>query len=204
MALNCASDCLLAQVNVSALYRTYVIMNSVALGVKPAPYLHASSVRPHLIRSPTAPFVQTHSHSSLPRRRCINTLATSDAATVTDDQRATLLVTEVLEAIKDSDFGDRVSAEQRVAIDDKLCTLEAIGKQQGPPLNNPLIFGNYEVSYTSTQDNSPRMHLCGSICIDTPTHSGGWALSHRVGQAPLPDQRAVPSRAASRRSRQQA
>lgn len=59
-----------------------------------------------------------------------------------------------------TDFGDKVTPKQRAEIDDTLQVLEEVGQQQGPPLENPLVYGNYEVSYTSTLDRSPRMMLC--------------------------------------------
>lgn len=116
--------------------------------------------------------------ASYQRRRC-NTLITPSVGTTSSadpQSNVDATVTEVLQAIADTgtkcslenicashinhtDFGDNLRPEQRLAIDDALCTLEAAGKQQGSPLANPLIFGNFEVSYTSTQDNSPRMTL---------------------------------------------
>lgn len=44
-----------------------------------------------------------------------------------------------------------MSSEQRAEVDQLLDQLEAIGSTQQPrPLDNPLLFGNYNVAYTST------------------------------------------------------
>eukprot|EP00878_Enallax_costatus_P021145 GHUV01022378.1.p1 GENE.GHUV01022378.1~~GHUV01022378.1.p1 ORF type:complete len:153 (+),score=50.07 GHUV01022378.1:1456-1914(+) len=44
-----------------------------------------------------------------------------------------------------------MTAEQRAEVDSLLDQLEVIGSTQQPrPLDNPLLFGNYNVAYTST------------------------------------------------------
>lgn len=44
-----------------------------------------------------------------------------------------------------------MNAQQREEVDKLLDQLEAIGSTQQPrPLENPLLFGNYDVAYTST------------------------------------------------------
>lgn len=51
-----------------------------------------------------------------------------------------------------ADGGTSLSTEKQAAINDKLGQLEELGKQQQPrPLDNPDIFGNFNVAYTSTQ-----------------------------------------------------
>lgn len=44
-----------------------------------------------------------------------------------------------------------MSAQQRGQVDAQLQQLEFVGQQQQPrPLDNPLLYGNYNVAYTST------------------------------------------------------
>ena len=60
-------------------------------------------------------------------------------------------VAEVLATIADTDSGRTVTPEQRRATDANIALLEAVGATQTPnALNNPLIFGDYDVSYVST------------------------------------------------------
>ena len=60
-------------------------------------------------------------------------------------------VAEVLATIADTDSGRNVTPEQRRATDANIALLEAVGATQTPnALNNPLIFGDYDVSYVST------------------------------------------------------
>lgn len=155
---------------------------SVALGAH-ARYLHRPLRPVKHNPPPMRPAVHYRSNAlevhkiSRPHRRC-NTLATPSTPNTADPSA---LVTDVLQAIEDTgtqrgsihiqqqhihtDFGDNVPPERRIVVDDTLCTLEVVGKQQGPPLDNPLIFGNYQVSYTSTQDNSPRTTAaCVAVC----------------------------------------
>lgn len=50
-----------------------------------------------------------------------------------------------------ADGGVTMTAEQRIEVDALLDQLETIGSAQQPrPLDNPLLFGNYNVAYTST------------------------------------------------------
>ncbi len=44
-----------------------------------------------------------------------------------------------------------MSQQQRETVDSLLEQLESVGSQQQPrPLDNPLLYGNYNVAYTST------------------------------------------------------
>jgi hypothetical protein len=50
-----------------------------------------------------------------------------------------------------ADGGISMSQQQKEAVDATLEQLEADGSQQQPrPLDNPLLYGNYNVAYTST------------------------------------------------------
>lgn len=73
--------------------------------------------------------------------------------------RAKKLVRTVLQEVEGTDGGLDISSEKRKTVDALLEELEEIGKTQTPrPLDNPLLFGNYEVSYVSTgrkQDGAP-------------------------------------------------
>jgi hypothetical protein len=61
------------------------------------------------------------------------------------------VVAEVLATIADTDSGKTVTPEQRQATDANIALLEAVGATQTPnALTNPLIFGDYDVSYVST------------------------------------------------------
>ncbi|GFR46858.1 hypothetical protein Agub_g8498, partial [Astrephomene gubernaculifera] len=71
------------------------------------------------------------------------------AAKVSPDE-ARALVDQVLAAIKDTDSGQSLTAAQRDHVDTLLERLEAVGQQQQPrPLENPLLWGHYNVDYTS-------------------------------------------------------
>eukprot|EP00877_Chromochloris_zofingiensis_P012707 jgi/Chrzof1/7690/Cz02g33030.t1 len=73
------------------------------------------------------------------------------AQTVASSDHASLLVNKVLEQIKDTDGGIGMSDHAKCQVDELLDQLKAIGKQQQPrPLSNPLLWGNYNVAYTST------------------------------------------------------
>ena len=62
-----------------------------------------------------------------------------------------VIVDEVLNAIEGTDSGRKMSPEQRDATDANLAELESIGKTQVPnSLADPLIFGDYDVTYVST------------------------------------------------------
>ena len=62
-----------------------------------------------------------------------------------------VIVDEVLDAIEGTDSGRKMSPEQRDATDANLAELESIGKTQVPnSLADPLIFGDYDVTYVST------------------------------------------------------
>ncbi|KAF8069498.1 PAP8 [Scenedesmus sp. PABB004] len=64
-----------------------------------------------------------------------------------DPQR---LVDRVLELVEGSDGGIALSPDQRAAVDALLDELEAAGRSQTRPLDSPLLWGNYNVAYTST------------------------------------------------------
>jgi hypothetical protein len=57
---------------------------------------------------------------------------------------------QVLSLIQDTDSGLAVAPETRQKVDSLLEQLEAVGAQQQPrPLDNALLWGNYNVAYTS-------------------------------------------------------
>lgn len=61
------------------------------------------------------------------------------------------LVRDVLLTIADTDSGRKITDAQRDATDANIAALERIGAAQRPvALENPLIFGDYDVSYVST------------------------------------------------------
>ncbi|DBB12808.1 TPA: hypothetical protein ACH3X3_005573 [Trebouxia sp. C0006] len=62
------------------------------------------------------------------------------------------LVDELLERIKNSDSGVGLHEEEEATVNKLINQLETVGKQQEPrPLDNPLIFGNFGVAFSSTQ-----------------------------------------------------
>lgn len=62
------------------------------------------------------------------------------------------LVDELLERIKNSDSGVGLHEEEEATVNKLINQLEAVGKQQEPrPLDNSLIFGNFGVAFSSTQ-----------------------------------------------------
>ncbi|KAL4425751.1 hypothetical protein ABPG75_009767 [Micractinium tetrahymenae] len=79
--------------------------------------------------------------------------AAADVAVSEDDAsraRASQLVDQVLAAIKDTDGGDNVSPAVRQQVDGWLQELGEIGDaREQRPLQDPNIFGNYEVPYVS-------------------------------------------------------
>jgi hypothetical protein len=115
--------------------------------------------------------VSCHRPRSLPSARvvnplrkhtCVKTGTTLGRATSVAEQvvtaapdpaskaKANLLVDELLELIKDTDSGENISNERRLRANDIIRQLQTIGSaQELRPLNNPLIWGNYNVSYVS-------------------------------------------------------
>jgi hypothetical protein len=76
------------------------------------------------------------------------------AATAASDPaakaKANLLVDELLSLIKDTDNGDKMTNESRLHANEIIHSLQTIGAaQELRPLKNPLIWGNYNVSYVS-------------------------------------------------------
>ncbi|GLI58830.1 hypothetical protein VaNZ11_000594 [Volvox africanus] len=72
------------------------------------------------------------------------------------------IVDEVLEAIKETDSGLQISPEARARVDSLLYRLEALGTTQQPrPLDNPLLWGNYNVAYTSVGRSQERGEPAG-------------------------------------------
>jgi hypothetical protein len=94
---------------------------------------------------------RTHSHSSCnaPSPAQLNPLVAKDDGAI---------VTQILENIKDTDNGLDISSATRSIVDGLLDVLEREGaKQQPRPLeNNPLLFGDYNVAYTSSARSSDR------------------------------------------------
>lgn len=72
-----------------------------------------------------------------------------------------------------ADGGINMSQQQREQVDSLLEQLESVGSQQQPrPLDNSLLYGNYNVAYTSTsraqsergqRESIPTKSLC-SCC----------------------------------------
>ncbi|KAL4445848.1 hypothetical protein ABPG77_009047 [Micractinium sp. CCAP 211/92] len=84
---------------------------------------------------------------SAPRTAAAEAAVADDGAS---QARASQLVDQVLEAIRDTDGGDRVSPAMRQQVDGWLQELGAIGDARAQrPLQDPNIFGNYEVAYVS-------------------------------------------------------
>ncbi|KAK9816411.1 hypothetical protein WJX74_010715 [Apatococcus lobatus] len=78
----------------------------------------------------------------------VSTLQTSPESNTS----ANVLVDDLLQEIKGTDSGEELSQAKRQTIDSLILQLQAIGEQQQPrPLENELIWGNYNVSYVSTQ-----------------------------------------------------
>ena len=85
-----------------------------------------------------------------PRRRGADALDDAPASSA-DSLDADAIVAEVLAAVADTDSGRDVTDEQREATDACIARLERIGATQVPrALENPKIFGDYDVSYVST------------------------------------------------------
>lgn len=98
----------------------------------------------------------------LRKHTCVKTLTHICSTSQTDGQAATsapdpatkakanLLVDELLELIKNTDSGEKISNERRIRSNDIIRDLQTIGAtQELRPLNNPLIWGNYNVAYVS-------------------------------------------------------
>lgn len=61
------------------------------------------------------------------------------------------LVDKVIELIINTDGGQSISPDGRIEVDSCLSELERFGRDQKPrPLENPKVFGNYNVAYVST------------------------------------------------------
>eukprot|EP00873_Tetraselmis_striata_P011334 jgi/Tetstr1/431598/TSEL_021128.t1 len=92
------------------------------------------------------------------RRRGLEVSAVEEASAETEP-RAKELVRKILEEIEGTDGGADIRPEKREMVDAMLEELEELGKTQTPrPMDNPLLFGNYEVSYVSAgrkQDGAP-------------------------------------------------
>eukprot|EP00887_Chlorella_sp_A99_P000964 scaffold5.g964.t1 len=123
--------------------------------------ISASSL-PLLSRQHTAarnrPFAQKRPKIGQPQRRRLlplPTAADTAAGAPPSASDAPLpepgpIIEQVLELIKDSDSGDLVTSENRKIVDAELQKLDAIGDAVTlRPLDNPLIYGNYEVAYVS-------------------------------------------------------
>lgn len=62
------------------------------------------------------------------------------------------LVDELLKRISKSDSGHALQENEEAAVNELINQLEDVGRQQEPrPLENPLIFGNCNVAFSSTQ-----------------------------------------------------
>jgi hypothetical protein len=126
-----------------------------------APGLHRSLINvshPRPCNSPSAlrlvgP-IRKHRHRLKLDHIRSTTHAAEQAATASADPaakaKANLLVDELLQLIENTDSGDKISAERRRRANDIIHQLQTIGGAQEPrPLKNPLIWGNFNVAYTS-------------------------------------------------------
>lgn len=117
------------------------------------------SHRPHAGPAASAkPFTPGHPHtvSRSILKRSIRTY-NHDATTIvkqpnTSSARADAeIVDEILQKIGNTDGGLTITADTRREVDDLLDELERRGLEQQPrPIQNPLLWGNYNVAYTST------------------------------------------------------
>ncbi|BDA43379.1 probable plastid-lipid-associated protein 8, chloroplastic [Coccomyxa sp. Obi] len=86
---------------------------------------------------------------------------TNDSSSTTRSDVASQLVVEVLHKIEGTDRGAEAPEDLQNEVENLLEKLEDLGQAQVPrPLENPLIFGNYDVAYVSTrgapkQDGQP-------------------------------------------------
>jgi hypothetical protein len=103
----------------------------------------------------------------------------------------------VLASITGTDNGLNMSQETRGAVDGLLDVLENAGELQQPrPLQSPLLFGNYNVAYTSSARSSDRGQRESTSCSQPGRCSRqGAAPSQHQRPAPAPP----PSHAARRR-----
>lgn len=75
----------------------------------------------------------------------------SEPSSTLEKKPSDVLVKDVLEAIKDTDNGADMSPEDRRQVDSMLNSLEEVGDNAAvPPLSNPTLFGNYDVTYVSS------------------------------------------------------
>ncbi|KAK9829022.1 hypothetical protein WJX72_003469 [[Myrmecia] bisecta] len=90
----------------------------------------------------------------------VNGFVTYDRSVLKDSGAADALVDEVLNRIAGTDSGEKLKDAEQQEVNNLLDRLEQIGRGQTPrPLENPIIFGNYNVAYVSTrkttQDGPP-------------------------------------------------
>ncbi|GLC43911.1 hypothetical protein PLESTB_000922200 [Pleodorina starrii] len=84
------------------------------------------------------------------------------AAHAAPADEARRIVDEVLDLIKGTDSGLQISRETRTRVDSLLDRLEELGGAQQPrPLDNPLLWGNYNVAYTSVGRSQERGEPAG-------------------------------------------
>ncbi|KAG7667658.1 hypothetical protein Ndes2526B_g01958 [Nannochloris sp. 'desiccata'] len=98
--------------------------------------------------------LRKHTHRLTLNHSSSTTQVAEQAATASPDPaakaKANLLVDELLQLIDNTDSGDNISNERRIRANDIIRQLQTIGAAQEPrPLNNPLIWGNFNVAYTS-------------------------------------------------------
>ncbi|WIA10095.1 hypothetical protein OEZ85_010302 [Tetradesmus obliquus] len=64
------------------------------------------------------------------------------------------IVSTILDKVQGTDGGISLQPEQKREVDALISQLEAAGRSQQPrPMQNPLLFGNYNVAYTSSGDD---------------------------------------------------
>ncbi|CAI5478316.1 unnamed protein product, partial [Closterium sp. Yama58-4] len=77
----------------------------------------------------------------------VRAAADANASATATDSRASELVDKLLSMVKDSDRGAAMADEGRAAVTAIVEQLEAMGLEE--PLKSPLVFGAWEVAYTS-------------------------------------------------------
>ncbi len=136
------------------------------------------SQRPHSGRAASAkPFTSgvQHTVSRSILKRSIRTYNHDATTTVKQPETASAradaeIVDEILQKIENTDGGLTIATETRREVDDLLDELERRGLEQQPrPMQNPLLWGNYNVAYTSTtratEQRGQRTHTLQLKCF---------------------------------------
>mmetsp|Transcript_1278 Transcript_1278/g.2236 ORF Transcript_1278/g.2236 Transcript_1278/m.2236 type:complete len:340 (+) Transcript_1278:152-1171(+) len=134
-----------------ALGRTIGVRTNMQIGV----HLRANALRRVALRCSGFQMHFDNTRTQLGRHSCVrfkHTPRAGNAATSSvepvQEEGTTSMVNDVLDKIKDSDSGMDLSEEDRAAVDILLDRLEEVGDKA--PLDNPLLWGNYDVAYVSS------------------------------------------------------